>query len=93
MISPPGFIGVTACLQMYQSPEGVCKVPLDPLTIEVILLPAVTTMSTSHIIRDEVTGATYMDTVTTFVGQVTLSGPRQETSAQGPTIQDVTDLV
>ena len=50
-------------------------------------------MSTSHIMRDKVTGATYVDTVTTSVGWVTLSGPGQETLAQGPTIQDVTDLI
>ena len=43
--------------------------------------------------RDEVMGVTYMDTVTTSVGRVTLSNPKQETSAQGPTIQDITDLV
>ena len=90
---PPGFIGVTACLQRDQLPEGVCKVPLDPLMIEVILAPAVATMSTSCIMSDKVAGATYMDTVTTLVGWVTLSGPRLETSAQGPTIQDVMDLV
>ena len=68
---PPGFIGVTACLWRDQLLEGVCKVPLDPLTIEVILVPPVATMSTSHIMRDEVTGATYMDTMTTSVGWVT----------------------
>ena len=90
---PPGFIRVTVCLQRDQSPEEVSKIPLDPLTIDVILAPAVATMSTSCIVRDEVTGATYMDTMTTLVGQVTLSGPGQEASAQGPTIQDVTDLV
>ena len=93
MMLPPGFIGVTVCLWRDQLPEGVCKVSPDPLTIEVILAPAVATMSTSCIVRDEVTGATYMDTMTTLVGQVTLSGPEQEASAQGPTIQDVTDLI
>ena len=90
---PPGFIGVTACLWRDQLPEGVCKVPLDPLMIEVILAPAVATMSTSHIMRGEVTGATYMDTMTTSVGLVTLSGPRQEALAQGPTTQDIMDLI
>ena len=90
---PPGFIGVTACLQRDQSPEEVCEVHLDPLTIEVISVPTVAMMSTSHIVRDEVTGATYMDTMTTSVGQVPLSGPGLETSAQGPTIQDIMDLI
>ena len=50
-------------------------------------------MSTSHIVRDEVMGVTYMDTVNTSVGRVALSGPEQETSAQGPMIKDVTDMV
>ena len=93
MMLPPGFLGVTACLQRAKLTEGVCKVPQDPLMIEVISVPAVATISTSHIVRHEVTGVTYMDTVTTSVGRVTLSGPKQETSAQGPMIQDVTDLV
>ena len=61
--------------------------------IEVILAPAVAMMSTSCIMRDEVLGVTYMDTVTTLVGRVTLSSPKQETSAQGLTIQDIMDLV
>ena len=50
-------------------------------------------MSTSHIVKDNVTGVTYMDTVTTSVGWVTLSGPRQEAFVQGPIIEDVTDLM
>ena len=90
---PPSFISVTACLWRDQSPEEVCEVPLDPLTIEVILAPAVATMSTSHIVRDKVTGATYMDTVITSVGQVSLGCPGLETLAQGPTIQDMMDLI
>ena len=55
--------------------------------------PTIVTMSTSWVVKDEVMGVTYMDTVTTLVGRVTLSGPKQETSTQGPTIQDVTDLI
>ena len=50
-------------------------------------------MSASCIVKDEVTGVTYMDTVTTLVGRVALSGPEQETSAQGSKIQDITDLI
>ena len=62
-----------------QSPEGVCEVSPDPLTIGVMLAPGVATMSTSCIVKDEGTGVTYMDTVTTSVGIVALSGPEQET--------------
>ena len=67
--------------------------PSDPLMVGVMLAPGVATMSTSHIVKDEVTGVTYMDTVTTSVGRVALSGPEQEVSAQGPKIQDITDLI
>ena len=59
----------------------------------VVLGPAVATMSTSYIVKDKMMGVTYMDTMTTSVGWVTLSGPRQEASVQGPIIEHVTDLV
>ena len=55
--------------------------------------PGAATMCTSCIVRDEVTEATYLDTVTTSVGRVALSGPEEETPAQGPTIEDVMDLI
>ena len=50
-------------------------------------------MCTSCIIKDEVAGVTYIDTVTTSVGRVALSGPEQETPGQGPQIEDITDLI
>ena len=52
----------------------------------------VTTMSASHVIQDEATGATYLDTVTTSMGRVTLSGLEGEIPMLGPKIEDVTDL-
>ena len=61
------------CLGRDQSPEGVHEVPSDPLTVAIMLAPGVVTMSTSCIVKDEVTGVTYMDTVTT---SVTESGPQ-----------------
>ena len=72
---PPGFIGVTACLWRDQTSEEVCKVPQDPLRIAAVVAPTVATMNTSCIIKDEAMGVTYMDTVTTSMGWVTLSGP------------------
>ena len=93
MTPPSSFLGVTACLRRYQSLEGDHKVPPDPLVVGVMSAPGVATMSTSHIVKDEVMGVTYMDMVTTLVGRVALSGPEQETSAQGPKIQDITDLI
>ena len=90
---PPGFIGVTACLQRDQSLEKVCEVSPGPLGMTVLSGPAMVTINTSHIVKDKVMGVTYMDTMTTLVGWVTLSGPGQEASVQGPSIQDVTDLM
>ena len=87
----PGFARVTACLWRDHPPEGVSNP--DELGMTVLTGPTVATISASHIVKDKVTGVTYMDIVTTLVGRVTLSGPRQETLAQGPTIQDVMDLV
>ena len=64
-----------------------------PIEDAVLSGPAMVTMSTSHIVKEKVTGVTYMDTMTTLVGQVTLSGPRQKALAQGPTILDITVLI
>ena len=69
------------------------EVPHDTLSIGVVATPGISTMSTSHIIRDEAMGVTYMDMVTTSIRRVALSGPDQEASSQGPTIEDVTDCV
>ena len=88
---PPEFAGVTACLWRDQLPEGVSDP--DLLRMTVLSGPLIVTMSTSCIVKDEVAGVTYMDTVTTLLGWVTLSGPRQEASAQRLTIQDIMDLI
>ena len=53
----------------------------------------VATMSASHVVLDEATGVTYLDTVTTSVGRVTLSSPEGEIPAPQPEIEDVTDLI
>ena len=88
----PGFLEVTACLRG-QLLEEVPEAAPVPLSVGMMTAPGVATRSTSHVIRDEVTGATYLDTVTTSVGRVTLSGPESKTSVQGLKIEDVTDLV
>ena len=80
-----------ACLCRNQLPEGVSD--QDALSMAVLTGPTVVTMSTSHVVKDEVMGVMYMDTMTTWVGRVTLSGPKQEASTQGPTIQDIMGLI
>ena len=44
------------------------KAPLEPLWLEVVMEPTVATMCTSHTVKDEAMGMTYMDTITTSVG-------------------------
>ena len=65
---PPGFLEVMTCLWKHPSPEEAHEAPLDPLQIAAVIEPTMATMSTSQIVKDEVTGVTYMDTMTTSVG-------------------------
>ena len=69
LIWPPtllhGFAGVTACLQTPELVEVALELPLGTMPIGVVVAPGISTVSTSCIMRDEATGITYMDTVTT----------------------------
>ena len=87
-----GFLEVTACLKS-QSPEEVPKTPPVPLKMGMMMTLGVMTMTASCVICDEATGATYLDTVTTSVGRVTLSSPEGEILMPGPMIEDITDLI
>ena len=79
-----------ACLQMPELVEVDLEAPMGTMPIGLVATPGISTMSMSHIIRDEATGITYMDTITTSIGRVALSGPDLEASSTGPTIEDVT---
>ena len=94
LVWPPtpwhSFAGVTACLKTPELVEVALEAPLGTMPIGQVATPGISTMSTSHIVRDKATGITYMDTVTTSVGRVALSGPDLEASSLGPMIKDVT---
>ena len=92
VMPPPGFWGVMTCLWGDPLPVDAPEAPLDPLQLAAVMKPTVPTMSTSCIVKDEATGVTYMDTMTTSVGWVALSGPNQGTPAKEPIIEDNTDL-
>ena len=55
--------------------------------------PGMATMSTSCVVQDEATGATYLDTVTTSIGRVALSVPEDEIATPGPEIENIMDLI
>ena len=93
MTPPCSFAGVTACLWTQEPLELASEVAHNTLSIGVVVTPRISTMSMSHIIRDEAMSVMYMDMVTTSIGRVALSSPDPEASTQGPTIEDVTDHV
>ena len=86
---PPGFLGATACLQRDPSPEKACEVSPGPRKNS----RSDGGHHGDNECKDEVTGVTYMDTVTTSMGQVALSGPEKGTPTKGPIIEDITDLL
>ena len=50
----------------------------------------ISSISSSHVVKDDATGLTYVDTVTTSVGRIILSGPDLNASSTGPTLEDIT---
>ena len=86
-----GFSGVTACLQTPELIEVDLEAPMGTMAIGLVVTPGISSVSTSHILKDEVTGITYVHTITTSVGRVALSGPDLEASSTSPTIEDITD--
>ena len=59
-MSTPNFLDVTACLRSQQPEEVPESVPIS-LAVRMMASPGLATMSTSQVIRDEATGATYLD--------------------------------
>ena len=51
-------------------------------SIRLVTTPGISSVSSSHIVKDKITGITYMDTITTSVGRVTISGPGLEAFPQ-----------
>ena len=65
--------------------------PVGIMPIQLVAAPGITSVSSSHIIKDKLVGVTYMDTVTTSVGRVTISGLGLEAFPTDPAIEDITD--
>ena len=88
---PCGFLGVTACLQTPDLVEVDLKVPVGIAPIGLLATLGIISVSSSCIVQDEITGMTYMGTVTTSVGRVTIRGPGLGASPTSPTIEDITN--
>ena len=90
--STPSFLEVTRCLRD-PLPKEILDTTLIPVAVGIMTALGVVTMSASHVVLVEATGVTYLNTVTTSIGRVTLSGHEHEIPALGPKIEDVTDLI
>ena len=88
---PSGFSGVVACLHAPELVEVELEAPVSIMPIGLLATPGISSVSSSRIVKDELMGVTYMDTVTTSIGRVTISGPGLEALPTGPTIEDITD--
>ena len=93
IVPPPlGFERVLACLQRGLSPATVSEVPLEHMQPEVMGKPMVATKCASHVVQDEASGITYMEMVTTSVGQVALGCTHPPAPTPSLTIEDITNL-
>ena len=88
---PCGSSGVMACLHTPELVEVDLKAPVGIMPIGLLATPGISSVSSSHIVKDELMGITCMDTITTSVGRVTISGPGLEAFPTGPIIEDITD--
>ena len=86
-----GFSGVMTCLHTPELVEVDLKASEGIMPIGLLATPGISSESSSHIVKDEIMGITYVDTVTTSIGRVTISGPGLEAFPTGPTIEDITD--
>ena len=80
-----------AYLHMPELVEVDLEVPIGAMPIGLVVTPGISSMSSNHMVKDEITGMTYVDTITTSVERVAISGPDPEVFPMGPMIEDVTD--
>ena len=80
-----------ACLHTPELVEVDLEAPVGIMPIGLLATPGISSVSSSHIVKDKITGVTYMDTITTSVGRVTISGPGLEAFPTSPIIEDITN--
>ena len=67
------------------------EVPMGTLSMGLVMALGISSVSSSCVVKDDATGLTYVDTVTTSIGRIILSGPDPNASSTGPTIEDIMD--
>ena len=82
---------MVACLT---TPEPVTMnqgTSIDTVSMGLASAPGISSVSSSQIVQDDTTGSVYLDTITTSIGRVVLSGPGPDASLLVPIIKDVTE--
>ena len=81
-----------ACLHTPELVKLDQEVPVGTLSVGLVTAPGISSISSSCMVKDEATGLTYVDTITTSIGRIIISGGTLlDPNASGPTIEDITD--
>ena len=80
-----------ACLRMLEPVELDQEMPVGTLSMGLVTAPGITSLSSSCVVKDDATGLTYVDTVTTSIGRIILSRQDPQASSTSPTIEDIMD--
>ena len=89
--SPPqGFAGVVACLGMTGPAQTRQGTSMDNMSIGMLTTSGISSVTSSRVVQDDTTRSIFMDTLTTSIGRVVLSGLDWGISPVGPAIEDVT---
>ena len=63
---------------------------MDVRSVRMVATTGISSVSASRVVQDDTTRSIYMDTITTSIRRVVLSGPDLDVSSSGLTIEDVT---
>ena len=85
---PQGFTTVTVCLKTPEVMEIGQEMPVGTMVIWLVMTPSISSVCSSHVVKDNTMGLVYLDTVTTSIGRVVLGGSDPN---EGPVIEDITD--
>ena len=86
---PRGFAGVLACLMVQEPAQVSQEISMDIMCIGLIAAPGISSVSLSRVVQDDTIRLVYLDTITTSIGRVVLSGPDPDAPSAGPTIEGV----
>ena len=85
---PGGFTRVIAYQKTPEVMEVGWETPMGSMFIGLVSTPGISSVSASHVVKDDMMGLVYMNAVTTSVGRVILG---KSDLNEGPIIEDITD--